>query len=66
MSYFEDFEEDLIGNDMIDDGYYYDNKICMLELLTDKWKTKEGKYVKPINMGTNHIINTLNLILKRM
>ena len=69
MSYFEDFEEDRIGSLEWEEEYFnYISKInrpkYVFQTLNNTWKTREGKVVELKDMSKNHIINSLNMILK--
>ena len=67
MSYFEDFEEWKLGEEEwsynpIDD--IEPTKKYVFQTLNNKWKTREGKVMKLSEMTTDHIINSLNMILR--
>ena len=66
MSYFEDFEEWRIGDLDYDElqsmpkrTRYYAFEFCK-----DKWKTRDGQILELKDMTKNHIINSLNVILR--
>ena len=66
MSYFEDFEEWKLGEEewnynLVDN---IEPKKYIFQTLNNKWKTRKGEVMKVSEMTTNHIINSLNKILR--
>lgn len=66
MSYFEDFEEIHIGKEEWHPDFepIQARKIFVFETLTDKWKTINGTILNPKDMNKNHIINSLNMMMR--
>ena len=69
MSYFEDFEEDRIGDIEYSDFEEYmfwkePKPKYAFQICKDKWIMKNGLEIEIKIMETTHIINSLNMILK--
>ncbi|MBY6838744.1 hypothetical protein [Clostridium botulinum] len=68
MSYFEDFEEDKIGDIEYSDFEQYmflEPKIkYTFQRCKNKWTMRNGQEIDIKDMKTTHIINSLNMVLK--
>lgn len=69
MSYYEDFEENLLGSlehdDAILNRYKEEFEVeYVFQKCKDKWIMKNGQEIVIKDMTTKHIINSLNMILK--
>lgn len=70
MSYFEDFEEYMIGDECCSDFEYYmlskrpKTKSYFNRDNGEKWIMKNGTKINVEDMKTDYIINSLNMILR--
>ena len=68
MSYFEDFEEHLLGSLEYSDFEQYilsqEPKKYILTKTQDKWIMRNGQEIDIKDMETTHIINSLNMVLR--
>lgn len=69
MSYFEDFEEDKVGDIEYSDFEQYtflqEPKIkYTFQRCKNKWIMRNGQEIDIKDMETTHIINSLNMVLK--